>query len=296
MNCPILSIYKIDGGTNIDFLLNDFNVGMTNWSVPKTAVPGDIAVFLCAKSARNNLGLATSHIPANYSQAFRAFVDKEKALYKKYSGYILGCGIVSAAPIYDKNDDRWYSDIHQLRSLGTLVHLDEFKSFITINPWSSITYLKTDQWERLKWVINQKNPGFFQNVIAPDVEILNQEFEKAVQKAGQKSLSQLKKVAEKKASQSVVSTVQTKVYHRDPAIAAYVKKRADGRCQLCGQKAPFEDPNSEPYLECHHIKWLSKGGQDSIDNCVALCPNCHRKMHIINDLNDINVLKTKLSK
>ena len=91
----------------------------------------------------------------------------------------------------------------------------------------------------------------------------------------------------------MVSSVQTKVYHRDPTIAAYVKKRAKGYCQLCGQKAPFYDQDGEPYLECHHIVWLSNGGMDSPNNCVALCPNCHRKMHVINDLNDINILKTK---
>ena len=30
---------------------------------------------------------------------------------------------------------------------------------------------------------------------------------------------------------------------------------------------------------------------DSADNCVALCPNCHRKMHMLNDPNDVNILK-----
>lgn len=175
-----------------------------------------------------------------------------------------------------------------------MIHLDEIKSFITINPWGSVTYLKTDQWERLKWVVNQKNSGFFQNVITPNFEDLEQEFEEAVKKAGQKSLSWLKKNAEKKASLPAASTVQTRVFHRDPVIAAYIKKRANGKCQLCGQEAPFKDSNGEPYLECHHLVWLSKGGQDSVNNCVALCPNCHRKMHIINDLNDIDILKALL--
>jgi 5-methylcytosine-specific restriction protein A len=34
-------------------------------------------------------------------------------------------------------------------------------------------------------------------------------------------------------------------------------------------------------LEVHHIQWLSNDGDDTIDNIVALCPNCHRKMHIL---------------
>ena len=41
-----------------------------------------------------------------------------------------------------------------------------------------------------------------------------------------------------------------------------------------------------PYLETHHIIWLSKGEEDSVHNTVALCPNCHRKMHILNNKSD----------
>jgi len=48
--------------------------------------------------------------------------------------------------------------------------------------------------------------------------------------------------------------------------------------------------NNEPYLEVHHIIWLSKGGDDDIDNTVALCPNCHKKMHILNLDKDIEYL------
>ena len=46
-----------------------------------------------------------------------------------------------------------------------------------------------------------------------------------------------------------------------------------------------------PYLEVHHIKWLAKNGTDTLDNVVALCPTCHRKMHIVANKQDINKLK-----
>lgn len=85
--------------------------------------------------------------------------------------------------------------------------------------------------------------------------------------------------------------VQREVYHRDQYIAEYAKRVAHGRCQLCGKVAPFLNKNGQPYLESHHIVWLSEGGKDSIDNVVALCPNCHRKMHILNDKDDIDKLK-----
>lgn len=78
-------------------------------------------------------------------------------------------------------------------------------------------------------------------------------------------------------------TVETTVYYRDPYLKELVKRIANGKCQYCGEAAPFIDKNGEPYLEEHHVKWLSKGGSDTIDNVVAICPNCHSKAHVLDD-------------
>jgi len=75
-----------------------------------------------------------------------------------------------------------------------------------------------------------------------------------------------------------------------------VKKLADGICDLCKQPAPFLSANSAPYLESHHVTWLSRGGCDSLDNVVALCPNCHRKMHIRDEELDRGVLIGRIAK
>lgn len=83
----------------------------------------------------------------------------------------------------------------------------------------------------------------------------------------------------------------SKGYKRNMYVSENAKRRANGICQLCLNLAPFRDHKSEPYLETHHIVWLAQGGDDSIENTVALCPNCHRKMHIVNDLNDIKKLQ-----
>lgn len=90
--------------------------------------------------------------------------------------------------------------------------------------------------------------------------------------------------------------VNTTEIVRDPFIAEFAKRRAKGVCQLCGQPAPFKDKNGKPYLESHHIIWLSDGGADSVDNTVALCPNCHRKMHVVKDALDIKRLLSIASK
>lgn len=86
-------------------------------------------------------------------------------------------------------------------------------------------------------------------------------------------------------------TVVATEYERDPNVSAYAKYRAKGHCQLCLQPAPFKAKGGEPYLETHHIEWLAKGGKDTRENTVALCPNCHRRMHVIDDPADRERLK-----
>lgn len=86
------------------------------------------------------------------------------------------------------------------------------------------------------------------------------------------------------------SKTTSTVYDRNKFISEYAKRRAKGKCQLCIKKAPFKNKSGQPYLESHHIIWLSKGGKDTIENTVALCPNCHKKMHIINSKSDIKKL------
>ncbi len=43
------------------------------------------------------------------------------------------------------------------------------------------------------------------------------------------------------------------------------------------------------------FEWLSKGA-GSIENTVALCPNCHKKMHIVQDAADIQEAEMKFTK
>ncbi len=89
--------------------------------------------------------------------------------------------------------------------------------------------------------------------------------------------------------------VTTTNYQRNIWVSELAKKRANGICQLCLKSAPFKNVNGDPYLETHHITWLSQGGLDISENTVALCPNCHRKMHILNLDSDVTFLKNSIS-
>ena len=66
---------------------------------------------------------------------------------------------------------------------------------------------------------------------------------------------------------------------RNPEVRRWILQCADGRCELCGKRAPFVKEDGSPYLEIHHIRQLAHDGDDAPDNAVALCPNCHREAH-----------------
>ncbi|ELP6122762.1 HNH endonuclease [Vibrio vulnificus] len=78
----------------------------------------------------------------------------------------------------------------------------------------------------------------------------------------------------------VLIDAKTKLYRRNPDVVAETLYRAQGICEACKQPAPFlRKKDNSPYLEVHHIKMLSAGGLDCLDNTEALCPNCHRERH-----------------
>jgi len=80
-------------------------------------------------------------------------------------------------------------------------------------------------------------------------------------------------------SQPEKLTVTQSVQKRDPKVKAWILLNADGKCELCTKNAPFNKENGLPYLEVHHIVQLANGGADTVENTVAVCPNCHRALH-----------------
>jgi 5-methylcytosine-specific restriction enzyme A len=69
-------------------------------------------------------------------------------------------------------------------------------------------------------------------------------------------------------------------FQRNPDVVAEVLRRAGGHCEDCGSPAPFiRTSDGTPYLEVHHIIFLADGGEDTVPNAQALCPNCHRRKH-----------------
>lgn len=92
--------------------------------------------------------------------------------------------------------------------------------------------------------------------------------------------------AERSARLALASKTPRKVvvtsyaYERNADVVAEVLLRARGTCEVCKMAAPFlRRKDGAPYLEVHHRKPLAEGGEDTVENALAACPNCHRKKH-----------------
>jgi len=129
--------------------------------------------------------------------------------------------------------------------------------------------------EYLSAIIGNKlpNPSF-----AFDAIVDNEE--RALRKLKKLSNGKLSELAQAYNSSPHKAETTTSVFIRNPYIVEQAKRLANGKCQDCGQPAPFLNKSTnEPFLEIHHIVPLSQGGEDVIENVLALCPNCHRKRH-----------------
>ena len=77
----------------------------------------------------------------------------------------------------------------------------------------------------------------------------------------------------------------TTVFLKNADVVAEALFRAAGNCEGCTQPAPFaKRVDGEPYLEVHHRTPLAAGGEDTVTNAIALCPNCHRRAHYASQL------------
>ena len=144
---------------------------------------------------------------------------------------------------------------------------------------------------RQVWVFPLRVVGTTAPVAIPE-ELINRRREYKEKQAKQLDDNELQQRIQFSRPEAASRKVSTTAYEHNPYVAEYARRRANGRCQLCHQPAPFDNHDGDPFLEVHYIVWLSRGGEDTIDNAVALCPNCHRKMHVL----DLAADREKLQK
>lgn len=64
---------------------------------------------------------------------------------------------------------------------------------------------------------------------------------------------------------------------RNPKLIEELQLMYGGRCQIC-----FWNPQlifEHTLCQGHHIQWLSRGGEDHLENMVLVCPNHHTAIH-----------------
>jgi len=69
----------------------------------------------------------------------------------------------------------------------------------------------------------------------------------------------------------------TEVLRRDRDLVKELRELYYGECQICGW-APLNSYGAD-LCEAHHVRWLSRGGDDMQANLVLICPNHHRAIH-----------------
>ena len=214
--------------------------------------------------------------------------------------------LVIVSKQFDKQyEDRWQGDIlhytgmglkgpqdlnrsqnkilNRHQELGVSVHLfEQFRvgeyhyqgeAYLSGSPYQE-TQPDTDGKDRSVWMFPLK---LLEGEPIPEAqEKYKERYEKRERKATGLSDQELRKRAGEARKKSGRKKVATYQHERDENVAAYAKRRAAGVCDLCEIVAPFVKNDGTPYLECHHIVWLANGGEDTIANTVALCPNCHR--------------------
>lgn len=77
----------------------------------------------------------------------------------------------------------------------------------------------------------------------------------------------------------IFSQAKRNIYQRSNDVRIYVLVRAKGKGEGCGVAAPFLRLDGSAYLEPHHLRRLSDGGPNYPAHVIALCPNCHRRVH-----------------
>ncbi|EGU33479.1 putative restriction endonuclease [Vibrio sp. N418] len=200
--------------------------------------------------------------------------------------------IITTALLYNSiYDDRWENDIIHYTGMGTTgdqsldfaqnktlansqtnnvkVHLFEvfrdkqytYAGQVTLvaKPYSEYQPDQAGQ-SRLVYVFPLQLKSGAHFVGEEDRQHVYQIKEKRAKKLSDAELA--RRAYQSKRKTSVTKSTAT-IYERNVWVTEHAKRLANGICQLCITPAPFSTPKGVPYLETHHIHWLSRGGDDT---------------------------------
>lgn len=121
---------------------------------------------------------------------------------------------------------------------------------------------------------------YAREIAGPSFDEYVASLEKQINESQKDSSTNRKKRIRKAPKKPEKSLLSITVYRRNADVVAEVLTRASGTCEACSTLAPFiRAKDGTPYLEVHHVEHLADGGDDTVENAEALCPNCHREKH-----------------
>lgn len=210
------------------------------------------------------------------------FIYNNKSISKKYPrGVYLVCRIKTNI----KDNSIMLEVLKDLRQKT----LDYTEEFTEINDYYNTSKIRK-RVQNPEKIDSKYNPEKLYNLLMDDKSVKNilldkntfeNNFESEIEKSKKlNSKTRLKRLKNSKNNKPKKTKITLNVFIRNPDVVVTVLERADGICELCKQNAPFlRSKDNFPYLEVHHKIKLADGGNDTIENAIAVCPNCHRKLH-----------------
>jgi len=210
--------------------------------------------------------------------------------YRRYSSYLISKVVLEYLFNSTTSSRKMDSEILSLdpsqtrgwQSWGILQFLglnDAFKGFFYGVELKNVIQLLEDDLQDFELIISHLK-------YKTSVKDIRDHFQLQVENSLKLSLNQrLQVVSGYENTMPKLKKVVTFSYIRNPHIVAQALFRAQGKCEKCGKNAPFRrHSDGTPYLEVHHKIPLSEQANrednlDTLENVLALCPNCHRKAH-----------------
>lgn len=190
----------------------------------------------------------------------------------------------------DSSYTRGWNSMAILHHIGLIdVHKGIFKEYTVEQAIEVLTQQNDEMFEPIIEMLRERNNEYSSIEIITEQPLqygtkTMEEVERELEEETKTSRGLTKRERSKRLKQALkiprILTVTTTTYQRNADVVAEVLDRANGTCERCGAAAPFiRASDGTPYLEVHHKIRLADGGEDTVENAIAVCPNCHRELH-----------------
>lgn len=265
---------------NRDDIVSLFNIAMENTMLPDKSWFG-------FPSTKVSLSIMFGRIflIGIFDRTIEIIVDKDISVETGFNTRIVGTSKPSGLNLYWISTD--FDNIKSLISNEKIWQHYRLASLI-VNNSASIRSERKD-WLEGKYLVKDI---FRVQALALDQNTLDQIFEREIRNSKIDSKKKRQERLKQANTKPISAITQTKVYLRNADVVVEVLQRANGICEYCEKPAPFiKDNDGNGFLEVHHIIHLADNGDDTVENAVALCPNCHRQAHHGKKTFNINKLK-----